>query len=670
MNPRKPSPHMPLDTVQPEPPQRGFLANARAVVLGALALAVLPPPPIDLRAFAAEEMEYPASDPMPGPYRPDRFPMWERVFEVLSLDHPADEVTLRGSGQIGKTNLLNIFIVGTMSATAIDVLKVDPTSGAVTEWKVGKLDKMRRVVPAAKALFGPPRKNDAGDSTARVETADGMATLRLVSAQSPSELSGTSRRVVILDDLSKFENTDRGDPERLAVTRARAFPNPKIFRASVAGLRGECRITKAWKRGTQERWHVPCPHCDAMQPLLWENMEPHLREGDPASAEFECLSCGAMIEEKHRTDIVSRGAWVQGNPDGDHPSFDIWSVYFALGKGWSDLVAKWFAVKGDPAGEQTFYNDELGLDYAVATTAPKWEELRDRAENADPGYDLQTVPAGHPMLTMGVDCQGDRVEASIWAFGRDARRAAIEKLVIPHHISTQAAKDTLTALSKATWRMAQGNRISLDRIAIDGGAYTDDVADWVKRFPASRVVMTKGANTDTGPLWKGQNTEQKRSGKIRRRSKQRLMVNVSVLKMGFYGALSKVDPLSRGFVQFARGLGDDFFRQVTAEHRVSRRSSSGSEVFRWEKIDSTQPNEDLDCAIMAELCARLEGWRVMTEAEWDALEAERDIPVVDEQPGLFDSDTAQTEAARIAAEIEAEDVNAVPLWKRAIIAPT
>jgi len=666
---------MPLDAAPDFEDRDGFLANARAVVLCAIALAVAPPPPVDLRAWAVENMEYPKGDPQQGPYRADLYPMWDRPLACLSLDHPASEVTLRGSGQIGKTNLINMFIAGTMAVMPVDMLKVDPTSGAVTEWKVGKFDKLRRTVPAVADTFGTPRKNDSGDSTSRVETADGLASLRLVSAQSPAELSATTRRVVILDDLSKFEDTDQGDPERLAITRARAFSDPKIFRGSVAGLGGECRITKSWKAGTQEQYAMPCPGCGHLHPLEWENMEPNLRPGRPDSAVFTCPKNGCIIENKHRAGMVAAAAklgddaWISGNPNGSHPSFHIWSVYFSLGKGWGDLVDKWFAVKGDPAGEQTFFNDELGLPYAIATTAPKHETLRDRVENAAPedGYDLGTIPAGHPMLTMGADCQGDRVEATIWAFGRDARRAAVQKLVIPHHISTKAAKDQLSALMQATWRNAHGNRIALDRVAIDGGAYRDDVWDWVKRFPKSRVVMTKGASTDTGPIWKEQKIEQKRSGKVRKFGKQSLIVNVSVLKMGFYGALAKVDPLARGFVQFARGLGDDFYRQITAEHRVSQKSGSGAEVFRWKLIDKTQPNEDLDCAVLADVCARMEGWRVMTDAQWDALESERDIAPTEDQRDLFDADTALDHAASLADAAKATADDATPLWKKALI---
>lgn len=653
---------MPLDDTPMTDDRDGFLANARAVALLAMAFAVAPPPPVDLRAWAIEEMEFPKGDPQAGLYRADLFPMWDRVFEVLSLDHPATEVTLRGSGQIGKTTILNIFIGGTMSAQPVDVLKVDPTAGAVAEWKNTKFDRLRRTVPAVKKVFGAPRKNDSGDSTARVETLDGLANLRLVSAQSPSELSATTRRVVVMDDLSKFVNTDKGDPERLAITRARSFANPKIFRASVTNLTGDCRITKSFNRGTQEQYHVPCPHCGHEHPLLWENLEPNLRPGDPESAAFTCPDCGCLIQQHHRAAIVARGRWVAANPMARHPSFHIWSVYFNLGQGWGVLVDKWFDAKGDPAAEQTFFNDELGLPYAAATTAPEWESIRDRVENADEtnGFDCGIIPARHPILVAGVDCQGDRIEYTVWAFGRDKRRAAIQKTVIPHHISTAEGKAALAAVMKAAWRNQHGKLIPLDRLAIDGGAFTDDVWDWAQRYPHTRVNVVKGASTDTGPIWRDMKFEQRKGGKLKRRQKQGKMLNVSVLKMSFYGAISKTDPAKPGFVSFARGLGDDFFRQITAEHRIARRSASGAEQWYWDKIDRSMPNEDLDCAVYADFAARMEGWRSLTSEQWDALEAERDVTPSDVQPGLFDGDTV---AAQVATPHTAEKPAGKAIWE-------
>ena len=58
---------------------------------------------------------------------------------------------------------------------------------------------------------------------------------------------------------------------------------------------------------------------------------------------------------------------------------------------------EWFKAKGDPASEQTFLNDTVGKAYTTQGEAPKWEELRDRAQESH--YERGVIPAGALLLT-------------------------------------------------------------------------------------------------------------------------------------------------------------------------------------------------------------------------------------------------------------------------------
>ena len=624
---------MPLDDPSAGPSSEedrdGFLAHPRAVALMALALAVAPPPPVDLRAWAVDEMVFPKGDAQSGPYRADKYPMWDRLFEVLSLDHPATDVALRGSAQIGKTTILNIFIAGTMASQRVDILKVDPTAGAVQEWKATKFDRLRRTVKGVRDIFGAPRKNDSGDSTARVETLDGFANLRLVSAQSPAELSATSRPVVILDDLSKFENSALGDPERLAIMRARAFANPKVFRASVPGIKGACRISAAVEFGTNESLHVPCPHCDHMHPLVWENLEPNLREGELSSAYFTCPSCSGRIENHHRAAMVSRAEWVAANPTARNPSFSIWSVYFDLGQGWGAIVDKWFAVKGDPVAERTFYNDELGRPYDAATSGPKWEFLRDRAEAEDDGVlktDRGRVPPAHPILAMGIDCQDDRVEWAVYAYGRMGRRHCVNYGVEPVAITDRNSWVVLDRLLERRHLSASGQELPINMLAIDGGAFTTDVWEWAVRWPANRVKVVKGTGSSTAPLFAKMRMEGRKDARARRARLRGYVLNVGLFKSGLYADLEKDDPLGQGYCGFATGLSDLFYRGLVSEHVVKKRGKNGVMEHVWDLIDPKIRNEPLDCTVYSDFAARVCGWRTLNDHDWQALEAIADAP--------------------------------------------
>lgn len=609
-----------------------FLAPAEGVVMRAVAQAMAPPPPPDVALWTREHLEFDEASPFPGRYDPSRFPMLTRIHDCLSPDHPAREVTVIGSAQIGKTEaIIKPFIGACFDLAPMNMLVVHPTSTAAAEWVRTKWMPFRRANPRMRAVFGA----SAGqlDSMFYQETLARSSSLRTVSAGSPSELSGTTRPRVVMDDVAKFEGTDMGDPEALAMSRADAFEDAKILRASTPMVAGACRITRAWKRGTAEQWQMPCPHCEHRQPLAWENFR--VVAEAPEQSHFICVACGCEIEFRHRDAMVAAGEWVATNPKGDHPSFHLWRAIMPF-RDWGSIAASWLQAQGSPESEHTFFNDVLGLAYEQASDAPDWTDLRNRAENAAEPVPLGRVPAGRPILACGVDCQADRIEWQLRAFGRESRAHTVDAGIIPHHVGTDEGRQALDALLKRRWRNAAGRDLAIDRLAIDGGAYTDDVWDWAKRHPWNRVIIVKGASTATGPTYQLQRFERRRDGKTKRRQKRAYLINVSALKATLYADMKKSDPEERGFQSFAAGLGDAFYRQLCAERRVLKRNRHGVMESRWEVVEADGRNEALDTAIYADVAARLEGARSLTEAEWDAMEAERDAPPPDAEPDLFD----------------------------------
>lgn len=582
---------------------------------------VAPPAEPDYEAWAVDNVRFGEESQFPGPYDPARFPYFSRPFKVLSPDHIARIVALMGSAQVGKSVLCQIFVGGSMDIDPCQMIYYHPTEGNAKEWARLKWKPMVRQTDRLKTLVGEERSRDGSQNLLYYERFDGRASLTVAGSNSGPAVSMKSARKQVQDDLSKWEILPSGDSETQADSRSKAFIFAKILKVSTPLLEHSCRITKAYKAGTQERYHVPCPHCRHLQPLEWENMAASLDEDDPDAAHFTCTACGAAIEEHERAwmlDPANGADWVADNPGAQDVSFYIWAAYSPL-ESWGNIARAWLAAKGNPAKEQSFINDTVGRAYKGAGESPPWEQIRDRA--AESGHRLGLIPYGGLVLVAGADCQGDRVEVHIKAFGRGGRRWTVEYRVIEGHIATEKARAALNVLLAREWPDEYGGRRKLMMLAIDANAFTGDVLGWAKAHPWSRVIAVRGAKAETAPPLVPVQSERKPDGKPRRQQKRFYNVGGSGIKTMLYTALAKADPLARGYCAYPKGLEDEFFRQLAAERREPVKTRSGYVEYRWVKNPS-QANEVLDTEVYAEAAAIRLGWRQMTDEAADALEAE------------------------------------------------
>ncbi|MBB3996890.1 phage terminase large subunit family protein [Aureimonas pseudogalii] len=612
-------------------------ANAQRVAEEVLAEIWSPPPPVDYLAWAIDNIVFSEQESkFHGPYNPTLFPYFSEILRALSPDDPCRIVTLRKSAQIGGTVLANVFTGGSVDMDPGSFMFVHPTADNAVRWSRMKLAPMLRGTASLAAMF-PMRSRDGSDSVLYKERADGRGSILISGANSPASLSQVTMKRQVQDDLSKWEMNLAGDPETQANSRSRGRSDAKIFKISTPLIDPGCRISASFDDGSQEEFYIPCPHCEHMQALEWENMLAVLDEAQPEVAHFTCVECGCEIHEHHRGAILPRGEWRANNPGARryHRSFDLWSAYSHL-QPFEQIAREYLAAKGVPSKEQVFFNDTVGRAYKTLGEAPPWETLRDRG--AVSFYQRGSIPAGGLLLTMGIDCQGDRVEWQAVVWGRDYRRWIVDAGVIQGHISEERCQTRLNALIEQRWGNAAGNKIKPDRVAIDGNAYTEDVWSWVKGKPSSQVIMVRGVGSETAPLIAMVKKEKSRTGKTLRYSKRFYNFATSVLKMGLYRNIVRDDPLARGFVGLPTGMEDEFYRQLTSESRRAKQNKLGFTVYEWVK-EPTVPNEMLDAHLQAEAAAIHYGIRGMPDAIWDRLEAERDTPAKDQQfdfeDGLF-----------------------------------
>ena len=600
------------------------IANAERIVALAAARALEPPPPIDYLKFAEEHIVFsPRESQFPGAYNRKSFPYFDAILEALSPDDPCRTVTLKCSAQIGKTVMMNIFLGGTMVMDPCDFLVVHPTEDNARRWSKLKLRLLLRGTPVLDRLF-PERSRDGADSVFMKEHAEGLGSILISGANSPSSLSQVTMPRQAQDDLSKWEMNAAGDPETQAESRSGSIEFAKILKTSTPLVMPGCRITKNFEAGSQEHPYVPCPHCGHAQVLEWENMVAGLEEERPDEAHFTCVECGALIEEHHRPQLLAGLKWKPHNPSAAnyHRSFWIWSAYSPL-YSWGRIARAWFKARGDSAAEQVFWNDSLGRAWETRGEAPPWEKLRDRS--AQSHYARGTIPAGHLVLTGGIDCQVDHCKWHVVSWAREFRRAVVDYGTVPGHISEPVTRQRLDDWLKATWPNAVGNRIALDMVAIDGNAWTEEVWDWARRHPSSRLMMVRGRGEDHAPrLARVKRERNERTGKLLKWAGRFYNFNASLLKMALYRDLAKEDATAKGFVSFPSGLEDEYFRELTAERRQPFKRH-GFVLYRWVK-DEGVANEALDTMNQAETAATRWGLRSLAEETWNRLERERETP--------------------------------------------
>jgi phage terminase large subunit GpA-like protein len=610
------------------------IANAERLVMEAMAMAIEPPPQVDYVRWAEDNIVFTKREsPFPGPYNRKLFPYFDEILRALSPDDPCRVVTLMGSAQVGKTVVGNVFVGGSMDMDPCDFMFAHPTENNAARWSKLKLLPMLRGTTSLNRIF-PDGSRDGANSILMKEHVDGLGAILISGANSPASLSQITMRRQVQDDLAKWEMNSAGDPEMQADNRSRSDEFAKILKTSTPLVMPGCRITKSYEQGSQEMPYVPCPHCQAMQVLEWENMLAGLDPEKPEEAHFTCIACGCLIEEHHRSEMLAGFAWRAHNEKAKrfHRSFWIWSAYSYL-QSWARIAMEWLRVKGDSAAEQTFLNDTCGKAFQTKGEAPPWEALRDRASQSP--YAKGEIPSGALVVTCGIDCQGDRVEWHVVGWGRDFRRFVIDYGVIPGHISDEATRTRLDGLLQQTWVNAAGRRIGLDRTAIDGNAWTEDVWSWAKRHPRSKLIMVRGRGEDSAPrIARVKKERHDRTGKLLKWAGRFFNFGASVLKMALYRDLAKEDPLAKGFVSFPRGLEDEYFRQLTAEYRKATRRN-GFDVYRWEK-DPGQANEALDTMNQAETAANNFGIRGLPDAIWLQLEQAREVPLAPEQADLED----------------------------------
>jgi phage terminase large subunit GpA-like protein len=558
----------------------------------------------------------------PGRWRTARAPYLREPFDCLAARSPVRRVVVMKAAQLGFTEGAVNWLGYVICHAPAPFLFVQPTVELGKRLSRQRIDTAIVESPMLRARVSSPRSRDAANTVLMKEFPGGL--VAITGANSAAGLCAFSCRNWALDEVDRFPlNVEgEGDPVSLVEARGRTFgARRKELLMSTPTHAGLSRIEREFSTTDQRRYFVPCPHCSAFQVLEFPRLE--WEPGRPRTVRYRCASCHELIREGAKTKMLAHGEWRATAPTSDPAvaGFHLNALYSPVGwLSWAEIAQAAEKAAGDQQRMQSFTNTILGETYAAPSEAPDWHRLRERQT----GEPLGRVPPGVLFLTAGVDIQRDRLEASVWGWGRGLRSWLVDHQVLEGDPAGEDCWNALTALCARTWPTPGGLGMPLAKVAVDTGFATTSVHRWARTQPGERAVLIKGG--PPGPtlvsLPRAAEAVETR-GRVRRRRRGLRVwtVNVHALRIELYGWLhldapAPGMPTPAGWVSLP-AVGDEFLQQLVA-HALVRRVKQGVERLEW--INVHRRDEAGDCRNYARAAAHLVGIDRFTEDDWRRLE--------------------------------------------------
>ena len=523
----------------------------------------------------------------PGRWRTSRTPYLKAIMDCLSPTSPVERVVFMKAAQLGATEMGSNWIGYVIHHAPGPMMAVWPTVEMAKRNSKQRIDPLIEESSALAELIAPARSRDSGNTILAKEFRGGV--LVMTGANSAVGLRSMPVRYLFLDEVDGYplDVEGEGDAISLAEARTRTFARRKIFIVSTPTISGASAIEREYEASDQRRYFVPCPHCNHPQWLRFEQLR--WDKGQPETAAYICESCDTAISEHHKTWMLERGEW-RSMAQGKTAGFHLSSLYSPVGwRSWRDIAAAWEAAvnkeSGSAAAIKTFKNTELGETWVEEGEAPDWQRLVERRED----YSVGIVPLGGLLLVGAADVQKDRIEASIWAFGRGKESWLIEHRVLMGDTARDAVWKALAAMLAENWTHASGVAMPLARFALDTGFATQEAYAFVRACHDARVMAVKGVRSGVmgGAALIGTPTaiDVSQGGKKLRRGIKVFTVAVGIAKLEFYNNLRKSADVGEdgstpvfpaGFVHLPK-IDAEFIQQLCAEQLITRRDRNGFE---------------------------------------------------------------------------------------------
>ena len=547
------------------------IADIRRAALRSL----IPPPRLKLSKWIEANIKLPQGvSALPGAVR--LWPYQREIADAIS-DPLIERITLVKPVRVGFTTLLTGAIGSFVANEPAPILALLPTESDCRDYMVSDIEPIFAASPTLSGTL-----TDDGERNTLLSRRFPGGSLKAVAAKAPRNLRRHTARILMVDEADAMEVGAEGNPIRLAERRTLSFANRKIIIGSTPLFEDTSHVLRAYRESDGRVFEVPCPACGGFTEILWQHIE--WETDKPDTAAFRCPHCAELVAERFKGAMIGAGEWRATRPEIEgHAGFRLNALVSLLANAsWAKLAAEFVAAKDDPAELQVFTNTVLAQGWTEASEMVDEAALASRAEP----FGLDAIPEAVLVVTMGVDCQDDRLECCITGWSREGVAFVLGHVVIWGSITDD---DTvwleMDELLKTRWKHPHGGSLKIDATILDAG--DGDHFERVLSFTATRanrrVFGGKGA-AGTRPAIQASHAKLK-AGRGRL-----FIVGVDGLKGLIFGKLQRGTS-----IRFSNSLEPVWFEQLASERRVLR-YTRGQPVRRFERLPGRRA-EALDALV-------------------------------------------------------------------------
>ncbi len=578
------------------------LRRARARVRRIRSSALAPRPKLTLADWADKyarlSVETSAEPGRWETFGPQRGPM-----EAMT-DPKIRRVVMRKGVRIGFTKAL-VWLAGYhMHWDPAAILFFQPTDGDAQDFSESEILPMIRDTPEIRSMSNVVFDGSKAKEQWHTRKFKNGAIFRLRGAAAEGNFRRLTTRINIADEIDDSNWDDKsGDKLARLKKRGTTFWNSKIILGGSPVLPASegGRTDAEFQDSDQRHFHVNCPHCGHEQELIFGEKEgPGLTWNDDLSdVWYRCAGEGCRIDEEDRLDMLEKGRWVAHNPG--HPDAGFhYPQFLSQFVTMSEIARDWRrALKGGMSKIQVFKNEVLG--------EPFMPEIGDAMSPDDlmqyvvdyggevPDW-VEVIAAGIDVQKGNADGTASYLEAGIWGFGPNGRKALIAHFILDEFPLTDArnrAFEDLEAVLLRSFTRADGRPMRVEAVCIDShGGFSQKVYSWVERMRKKgrrRWFAVRGANNAPGTrketIWP------KASAK---KVPVLFTIDVNLAK-------DEIAPtLTGGVVEFpaqtipgSEEVTEAFMRRLTREKQVA---VDGKAAVRWTTPSDQEP---WDCLVYA-----------------------------------------------------------------------